>query len=218
MRKKSSEEEIFQEMSRRFSGGDNFDHTDVNYRWRDDNFNIDKALEACGHEPESDLESIIYALIKGQRPDLSVSDLDKEFKVAYKAITGTYNRGRVRKDRYILLKRIALAWHKAEYDARIKGEADPEIVLRDLVRPIVQSYISSPGAANDPTGELSLIQKLEDDFNKNREVILIHATSDSDHRRMMVPEKVERVLAAFEGSGFSVDRSAIKKRPIRNDL
>jgi len=207
MRKKPSEEEILQEMSRRFSGGDNFDHTDVVWTGINGSLDPDDLIEERGWDLRSPLEQILFSLIAGYQRDIIYKELKDLVRKVSSLITGEKRRGNAAKDDGALLLEVARRWHKEFFEI---GRKDPE--LAPICRGVVTDYDSEVRSVENFDIE-NISKVLERKFKEDRDLWLVRATAGDGYyapERMDDIKRIKFALKALQDVGVAVDLARVR--------
>ncbi|WP_157403894.1 hypothetical protein [Paracoccus sp. N5] len=207
MRKKPSEEGILQEMSRRFSGGDNFDHTDLVWTGINGSLDPDDFIEERGWDFRSPLEQILFALIAGYQRDAKCKELKDLVRKVSSLITGEKDRGNALKDDGALLLEIARRWHKEYFEL---GRREPK--LAPICRGVVTDYASEVRGAEYFDIE-NISKVLERKFKEDRDLWLVRATAGDGYyapERMNGIDRIKFALTSLQDAGVAVDLERVR--------
>lgn len=162
---------------------DNFDSSDVVWTGFDGELDPYEIMDEYGFEPETNLENLLAALIKGHAPEISDEELINSTTNAMAEIARSRKAtGRPEVNDNEIIKEVAWAYHDAFYELGISGGSNAKPKLRYIVRKVIEEYF--PDTAKERSVELdSLCRLIERKFKKDLDIHLARATCDDDYDR-----------------------------------
>lgn len=217
MSKKPSQEEILQEIKRRFGGPDNFDDTDA--VWTGENFDIDPEVIIAqeGWDSRTLLKQVLYAVIAGHQQNLSDIDLRTVVHQADQLIRGDIKPGVPSDDDGSLLLEIAHRYHLARHNPASERNNRGEVEVAPIVAKVVKEFGAEVRGKKMPSIE-SLNKHLARRFKNERDVWMSRATAIyliPPFERTNSFEHLRSGLAELQASGLQLDltRIALTERP-----
>jgi hypothetical protein len=186
---------------------DNFGPEDVVWTGEDRKLDPDEILAEGGRDPTPPLQLLLAALIRGHTSNATENEITSRLRKALAAITGEPSSGRPPVDHHDALLEIAWRYHVARYESLPDGKVD----LRPIVTAVVDEFFSDVPTRRNITTQ-SYVEKLEDKFNAERDLLLVRATMDHDWNRMDDIKKLKRALTILEELGIPVDLSVARPR------
>lgn len=191
---------------------DKFGPEDVVWTGEDSELDPVRVLAEHGRDPFPALGMVLRALILGQTPDASQRDVADRLRKALGAVTGRAQTGRPPVDDNDALLEVAWRYHVARYEAPRSGAVE----LREIVSAVVDEMFSHVPRDRNIERD-SYIQKLEDKFNSDRDLLLARATLDDDWGRLDHVKKLKQAFNLLSQLGVQVDLSAIKPRRLKKN-
>lgn len=190
----------------------NFDASDV--LWTGDDGELDPydVLSKFGRDPNCPKTSLLMALILGHTPDANSQEVEKRLRKATAAITGKSRSGRPEKDDNDALLETAWRYNEAHYNSQ-PGE---KIELRGIVRAVVEEFCTDLIASRNVT-KISLIESLENKFERQRNCLLSRATTDDGWDRYGDYRKLQSVISTLHELGVPIDGSAVRVLHLRKN-
>lgn len=185
---------------------DNFGPEDVNWQGKDGKSDPDRILSEHGHDPVSPLAWILSAIIKAHPVQDQKKNSNMRLKTALTALTGIKKLGRNPVDDSDLLLEIGWRYH-CEYYGKGWGPVKPE--LRPIVKAVVKELAPERHEKRN-IDDHSLIEKLEDKFNKDKDVWATRAVADNDYDRMNIVRATCLVIEQLNKLGIAADKSVVK--------
>jgi hypothetical protein len=205
---------------------ENFGPEDVSWPGIDGKADSEKILLEYGHDSITPLVWILSAIIKAypvQGPksiyktylkEEAEMAFHKRLRTALTALTGVKKFGRNPVDDSDLLLEIGWRYHSEYYELGW-GPDKPE--LRRIVKAVITEL--APERQKERTMEpLSLIQKLEDKFQRDIDIWSTRAAEDNDYDRMNIVRATRLVIEQLNKLGIAADKSAVKPNSRRSSL
>jgi hypothetical protein len=175
--------------------------------WAGGDSDVEELTSKFGQDPFSPLQMLLFALIKGNSPDVRPHEILTRTQKALTAITGKpASKGKPKSDYHLLLLEIGWLYYAELFDNGLKDEG---IKLREIIRSVIHRNLAAIEKQKNVAPE-NLERVLERKFNKNKELYLARATTDNDWGRMDGFSDLSKGLKLLAKAGISIDPNAVQ--------
>ncbi|MBZ0217184.1 MAG: hypothetical protein K8F25_11560 [Fimbriimonadaceae bacterium] len=171
----------------------------------------DVVIADYGHDPETPLVWIVQAIIDAHPSDNPWEDHPKRLRQAISVLTNSGGAGRSPVDYNDLLLEIARRYYASHYEEKKEPELRP--IVRAVVIEMGVDVISRRNIQRD-----SLIEKLEDKFNADKDLWLSRATMDDDSNRMDKARAVKNIIKEMNKLGIEANVEMVKPRRLKKNV
>lgn len=178
----------------------NLDHSDAVWRGliigdsKDELVDPDEILARHGYFRETSLEQLVLRLIDAAGWK-DAADREKRLRKALAAITGKRMAGRQNYEEYYLLIGIARDFFRSYFD---NGRNEPEL------KPIIAAALANQKKKIKHGSPQSQIDDLARKFNRNRDLLLVRATTGPDWDPLNREKRMRRVAEELAELGVPI--------------
>ncbi len=185
---------------------DSFGPEDLVWTGEDGQLDPEELIAEHGFEPETSLEVILMALVKGHSPDIEHDALLQRLKTAKAGIIGSVLSGRGEVDDHRILKEVAWEYFKRFHELRRSAGNRKKVKLAPVVRSVIETQFPELHKLRNIDPE-NLYKLIERKFKKDKDIILVRATLDDDWDRFSQP-KMRKAIEAIAQLQIPIDGSA----------